>query len=344
MEDPSNIWVDNALWEYQFNAEGRADYIISDELIPWHGCWVFNADSQDVQIYIPNKALLPLSKETGVTPAGQSASYKEWTIKLAAAKGKLADSSNFFGVSENASTYYDPKDLAEPPLIADEQVSLYFSHQAWPSRARNYATDFRPPILSEEQYDFIVDTGQGPKQEIVLSWDGLDQVPYAYEIWLRDVESGKAVNMREEASYNLLETPGIKRSFQVIVNNTTGSLGLNIKNILDRHSYSSGDTLIWDISLEGEGHADGYLVVVLPTNDFVCLVDIKGNTAPLNQPIPIARNIPISPGNYHIFTYTLTGQEAKGQYYLYSILVKPGADPLETKNWIAQDSYVFTVK
>jgi len=150
--------------------------------------------------------------------------------------------------------------------------------------------------------------------------------------------------MREETSYKFMEAPGVKRPFQVIVTNTTGGFGLDVKNIIGNHSYTSGDTLSWDISLEGEGYADGYLVVVFPNNDFVCLLDIQGHTGLLNQPVPIGRNIPISPGSYHILSYTFTGQEAKGQYYLYAILIKPGADPLDSKNWVVHDGSPFTVK
>jgi hypothetical protein len=346
LSDPANIWVDNALWEYQGTGDDKAEYQLKDQLIPWHGYLIFNGSSETVALIIPNEAVV----ETGATTATamtmakqEKMSPRDWYLKIGAAQGSFVDSYNFLGVAERASLYRDSKDLSEPPPISSEQVRLYFINLEGEDDIHRYAADYRPPILSEEQYKFVVESGN-KDSEITLSWPQPSSVPQGYEVLLTDLALGRVVNMRKETKYSFYPGTEGKRYFKIVVTNTTGVIDPSVESSINQTIFDSGDTLHWDISLDGLGEVDSYLGVVFPSGDFVCLKDLNGNTGGLNDPAPMVTDWSIVPASFRPLSYTFTGQEPKGDYRLFVIFTKPGSDLFDPHNWLGYDSSLFTVR
>ena len=346
LSDPANTWVDNALWEYQETGDDEAEYELEDEFIPWHGYWVYNRSPEPVALIIPNKTVI----ETGATTATVKvkarqamSSPQNWHLKIGATQGSFGDSCNFLGVAEGASRYRDAQDLSEPPPILSEQVRLYFIHLEGEEDSHQYATDYRPPTPSEGVYEFIVESGN-KDSTITLSWSKPAMVPQTCELLLSDLTTGKVINMREGLSYSFYPGTEGKRYFKIAVTNTSGVMEPSVKNIINQTVVNKGDTLQWDIVLDGLGKVDGYLGIVFPSGDFFCLLDLDGNTGALNNVAPVFTDWSIVAGTLRPMSYPFTGEEPKGDYQLFVILTKPGSDPLDDRNWLAYDSTPLTVR
>ena len=117
-----------------------------------------------------------------------------------------------------------------------------------------------------------------------------------------------------------------------------------VRIIINKTIANRGDTIHWDLSLNGSGKVDGYLGIVFPSGDFVCLLDPGGNNAGLNNPAPIVTDWSVISGTFRLMAYTFTGDEPKGTYQLFVILTTPASDPLDKNNWLAYDFALFTVR
>lgn len=118
------------------------------------------------------------------------------------------------------------------------------------------------------------------------------------------------------------------------------STPISVKNILNNNTFKPGDTLTWEILLDGTGKADIYLALVIPSGEFFSM-ESSGNFGAANKVSPLISAWQITPGQYRILTYTVRGIEPSGTYYLYALLVTPGENPLESQNWLAIDSTSF---
>jgi len=137
----------------------------------------------------------------------------DWSLRIGVQSETARDSYNFLGVAEEASVYYDAKDLLEPPP-SPSGLRLYFPHEDWPVQPGKYATDFRPQILDVESYEFIIEAKE--EGELILFWS-VEEVPRVYEVSLLDIEEGIAVDMREKSEYIFDISAGGKKEFRVVV-------------------------------------------------------------------------------------------------------------------------------
>jgi hypothetical protein len=344
LSDPGNTWVDNALWGFQSIGEDKAEYQLNKLLIRGEGYWIYNHSSEAVLLLIPNKTII----ETGATTATamdivERSTPQDWSLRIKASQESFVDSYNFLGGIKGTSLNRDAKDISEPPPISSEQVRLYFIHLEGAEDIHKYATDYRPPLFLEGQYEFVVESGNRDSI-ITLSWSELASVPQNYEVTLIDPALGKVINMREEKGHSFYPKGEKKRYFKIIVTNTNGAINPSIKNIINQTAVNKGDTLYWDTVSDGLGKADVYLGIVLPSGDFVCLLDMHGKTTGFNNPAPIATNRSITSGTSRILSYRFTGNEPKGDYRLFAIFTKTGSDPLIKKNWLAYDLSLVSVR
>lgn len=81
--------------------------------------------------------------------------------------------------------------------------------------------------------------------------------------------------------------------------------------------------------------ADVYIGAMQPGGGLVSWV--PGASAPTLQAglAPIARGVTFSPYSIAGLGYAFSGAEARGLYIIHAILVTPGADPGDARNWIS---------
>lgn len=141
------------------------------------------------------------------------ARINDWRLRIGVKSETARDSYNFLGVSDEASLYFDPKDILEPPP-SPSGLCLYFPHQDWPDQPGRYATDFRPPVLDVETFDIVVEAEGG--SELTLFWS-LEKVPPLYAVTLTEAGKGAAVDMRKTREYVFNVGSDGKTEFQITV-------------------------------------------------------------------------------------------------------------------------------
>jgi hypothetical protein len=97
-----------------------------------------------------------------------------------------------------ASEGWDNLDFPEPPSVG-EYVSVYFPHRDWGRLSKRFCTDFRPEPLDGEEWEFEVETNI--RDVVNLSFEGLEQVPADYGIWLVDKALKLTIDLIENNDY-----------------------------------------------------------------------------------------------------------------------------------------------
>ncbi len=134
-----------------------------------------------------------------------SASKKEhagesWAIRVSGFQGKAKDRFNRAVVSASASQGWDPLDRPEPPAIGD-YVSVSFPHPEWGEPSRLFRHDTRPEPTDGDAWPIEVRTRTFDPVE--LRFEGLDDVPVLFEVWLIDERAGVRKDLREDPTYTL---------------------------------------------------------------------------------------------------------------------------------------------
>lgn len=142
------------------------------------------------------------------------AEFDEWSIRIGVKTDRYRDSYNFIGVSKVASLDYDVKDIPEPPPTPTG-LCLYFPHYDWWSQPGKYATDFRPPIMNTETYEFVVESGENTK--LTLFWSNIENVPEIYKLTLIDEQRATSMDMRKVREYTFDCNSGSKNVFRIVV-------------------------------------------------------------------------------------------------------------------------------
>jgi len=138
----------------------------------------------------------------------------EWSIRIGVRTDRNRDSYNFIGTSKIASLFYDEKDIPEPPP-SPNGLCLYFPHYDWPFNPGRYASDFRPPFISGETYEFVVEAIE--EKRLTLFWSSIAEAPKKFDFTLIDSERDISVDMSKLTEYSFSCEPGYKNIFRVVI-------------------------------------------------------------------------------------------------------------------------------
>jgi len=234
--------ANTSLWEW--GEEGGYDR--PQIMKPWHGYWVYvtrTTDTGFVELRVPPIAS-SITLGTSVEGYGYYSPDKpgfpspqinvsdesNFAIKLMVKGKKTRDTYNYVGIFPESSIGYDDRDIFEPPLLSNKQISLYFPHEDWEDMPGMYATDFRPPTAIDEPFTFII-SGGGKGEKVTLTWSGVKDVPMGYSVVLVDVKKGKTVDMRKVSAYTYKTDKKREREFQIALINHSFSNLLDDKSI-----------------------------------------------------------------------------------------------------------------
>jgi len=165
------------------------------ELQPFEGYAVFSASacSMFVNPY-RSSSLNNLAKEKTVVDKREIL----WSIRILAQCQEARDDNNVLKVIPGASQHWDKMDYPEPPVIG-EYVSVYFPHPEWERLVSKYCTDARPQSSDGEIWDFEVTTNI--RDQVKLTFEGLETLPQNFEAWLVDKELKISQNLGEPNPY-----------------------------------------------------------------------------------------------------------------------------------------------
>ncbi len=124
----------------------------------------------------------------------------EWSIRIVAASGNAVDDNNHAGIWPSGKFDWDERDYPEPPVIGG-YVSVYFPHPEWGRLSKKYTTDFRPTLEDGEVWEFEVLSNI--RDAVRLSFEGVEDAPEAYDVFLLDDAVKTPIDLRERNTYSI---------------------------------------------------------------------------------------------------------------------------------------------
>jgi hypothetical protein len=124
----------------------------------------------------------------------------EWIIDIEARCQDAIDKDNQVVSIAKASEKWDKFDRPEPPVIGD-YVSLYFPHPEWEKMTSKYCLDARAKLDDGEIWEFEIRTNI--KENVALSFKGIDNVPDEFEVWFVDQSNKQLYNVREKNNFEV---------------------------------------------------------------------------------------------------------------------------------------------
>lgn len=185
---------------------------LSATIKPWQGYWVHVLKDTELVLYnATSSAAAPAA-----TPAKQTVTTDNWSLRFGATMAGGADPANYIGVAPTASSAADSLDVPEPPAL-NGAVSVTMQRSGWGSRSGAYARDLRAPLTGPEQYDVEV-TCQSAAADVTISWPEINAtVPAGVSLVLKDLDAGREVYMRTASAYTYRSTtPGEVRHLAIV--------------------------------------------------------------------------------------------------------------------------------
>jgi photosystem II stability/assembly factor-like uncharacterized protein len=174
--------------------------------VPFEGYAVFN-ELSSVDTLLVNPDLSASSTSFSKQAASRTESYL-WAIRILAQCQEARDVDNAAAIIAGASKNFDASDRPEPPVIG-EYVSVSFPHRDWAPPTPSYCIDARPEFARGEIWEFEVTTNI--RDKVHLTFDGLEQVPNQFAIWVVDEALNVSQNLREKNQYAVVGTNQSKR-------------------------------------------------------------------------------------------------------------------------------------
>jgi hypothetical protein len=137
----------------------------------------------------------------------------EWKIDINLYAGDLKDECARIGIADAANTGMDQLDYRRPRALGP-LPTVYFLRPEWDDKSPMFGSDIRPEINGLEIWDFKVLSPEG--KESILSFNGAEDVPAGYEVYLIDKTRYRFINLREESVYRFKPAPQIS-NFEIAV-------------------------------------------------------------------------------------------------------------------------------
>ena len=166
-------------------------------LEPFSGYLIYSTQN-DTLIINPdpsNPSLQLIETDSTEILGGSSA----WSLNISATAGSVSDTNNRIIASKGSAISWDKMDKPEPPAFG-EYVSLSFPHPEWETVLKHFSVDARPEPETCDIWD--VEVRSNLKQEINLTFVGIDNVPENLDLWLVDEVLLVSQDLRISAAYS----------------------------------------------------------------------------------------------------------------------------------------------
>ncbi len=153
------------------------------------------------------------STTESTSPVQDVLGHPLWAIRIRARSQHARDTENLAAVIAEGSAGWDRLDRAEPPPIGD-YVSVYFPHPEWKKATARYSTDARPE--PDDGVIWPIEVTTTVRDKVHLTFEGVADVPPAFEVWLVDDLVQTAQNLRQTPTYAVTATTD-PRSLKLVV-------------------------------------------------------------------------------------------------------------------------------
>ena len=192
---------------YSFNGSFQN----SDLLSPYSGYYFFNATGLSfLKIPTNDSTLTKLNKDNSMQ---SSENQLLWRVGISLTAENNTDSTAWLGVSQYVNTEYNRLDVHKPHSLGSIPY-VFFSRPEWDSNYSSFASDIRPVFNDYSEWTFNVSST--PWVPAVVKFNGIDQVPPEYKVFLVELSSQKTVDLRKNGSYSYIPA-GTKKLFKIVV-------------------------------------------------------------------------------------------------------------------------------
>jgi subtilisin family serine protease len=161
---------------------------------------------QDAELELPNPTEVATASVAVPAPVVDDS---HWAVRLVARTDNAADLDNFIGVHPQAERL---SGVASPPLLEGSVDLTVATGGGNPS-----ATAFVQSLEGVQSWQVCVTCAE-PGRAVELGWPDLTQVPADRRVTLRDLQTGRSVNMRTTAGYSFrLADDQAGRQFEIVV-------------------------------------------------------------------------------------------------------------------------------
>lgn len=131
-------------------------------------------------------------------PTSAKTRNAEWVINAELTSGELVDRTTSFGVVNGARAGRDSLEFHKPRAFG-EIPAVYFERPEWDQTHSAFAADYRPVFDQIETWAFNVRAKL--RADVTLRFDGINQVPEQFKVFLVDEQRARAIDLRSTASY-----------------------------------------------------------------------------------------------------------------------------------------------
>ncbi len=172
-----------------------------DQLLPFEGYILMNASSTEADTLLIDPVIKESAgKQPGKKQVVDKSGKDEWRIEIHARNQQARDVVNIAGVSEGALNGYGLEDAPEP-LFIGQYVAVYFPHPEWGKSIDAFTADIRKPFENHAIWEFELKTNF--TDEVSLAFEGLEDVPEAYHVWLLDDVTMTSKDLRIDNRYSI---------------------------------------------------------------------------------------------------------------------------------------------
>ncbi len=229
----SKIQSANSVTEpiYSFNG----NFQNSSTLSPYIGYYFFNATNLTT-LEIPAQVSSPGLQKIDKTNSASEVSV-DWEIRIKLNSGSYCDSLAWLGVSSNVNNGYNHFDVHKPRNIGSVPT-VYFYHPEWNSDYPVFASDIKPSFDTFAEWNIKVDSK--PWRNDTLVFEGLDNVPEQYEVYIHNAQSNTWSNLENENTFKFVPTKSTT-SFSILIG-TSNEVNQKIKdNSVHKSSFALGN-------------------------------------------------------------------------------------------------------
>ncbi len=200
------------------------------QLLPFHAYWV--RALQDCTIVVPPTRATATLQSRAVATNAPSLAGAGWRVRLSASVAGDRDAENYFGQVRGANDGEDKFDVQKPPT-GPSHADVRFLGTDKRGRKAAYAFDMRPLTAGRQKAEWTVAVGAGKgNTDVVMTWDGMRNLPSRARLTLHDTVSGKTISMNGQSSYTYKNVEaGATRLFTVSLSPGNSGGPLQIRNI-----------------------------------------------------------------------------------------------------------------
>ncbi len=189
INDSTNLAGDDNLYTYD------GSWTNPTEIEPWKG-YIYKSTTANTIYITPRKSNGGMAKRLEQEIVLME---NEWLVDIKARNGLGVDELNTVGVLATANDEYDDMDAFEPPMLPGG-VSLRMNNSDWAQNPDIYTKDIRSIKEDGEFWDMEM-AAEDNKYNVYLYFEGHNDIPSDFDVFLIDVTLGVAQDLRWNPVY-----------------------------------------------------------------------------------------------------------------------------------------------